>query len=57
MPALEKEMKAAQDRLAGLQKGTAMLKEAVDEEDIAQVVAKWTGIPVSACWRAKWPNF
>ena len=40
-------MKAAQDRLAGLQKGTAMLKEAVDEEDIAQVVAKWTGIPVS----------
>lgn len=47
MPALEKEMKAAQDRLAGLQKESAMLKEAVDEEDIAQVVAKWTGIPVS----------
>ncbi|MBK8574709.1 MAG: ATP-dependent chaperone ClpB [Elusimicrobia bacterium] len=47
LPALEKEMKAAQDRLAGLQKESAMLKEAVDEEDIAQVVAKWTGIPVS----------
>ena len=47
MPARVEEMKAAQDRLAGLQKGTAMLKEAVDEEDIAQVVAKWTGIPVS----------
>jgi ATP-dependent Clp protease ATP-binding subunit ClpB len=47
VPALEKEMKDAQDRLAALQKGSAMLKEAVDEEDIAQVVSKWTGIPVS----------
>ncbi|MBP9699174.1 MAG: ATP-dependent chaperone ClpB [Elusimicrobia bacterium] len=47
VPALEKEMKDAQGRLAALQKGSAMLKEAVDEEDIAQVVSKWTGIPVS----------
>jgi ATP-dependent Clp protease ATP-binding subunit ClpB len=47
LPHLEKEMKAAHDRLANLQKEKAMLKEAVDEEDIAQVVAKWTGIPVS----------
>lgn len=46
-PTLEKELKEAQDRLGGLQKGVRMLKEAVDEEDIAQVVAKWTGIPVS----------
>jgi len=46
-PALEKEMKEAQDRLAGVQKDTKMLKEEVDEEDVAQVVAKWTGIPVT----------
>jgi ATP-dependent Clp protease ATP-binding subunit ClpB len=46
-PALEKEMKDAQDRLAGVQKDTKMLKEEVDEEDVAQVVSKWTGIPVT----------
>jgi ATP-dependent Clp protease ATP-binding subunit ClpB len=46
-PALEKEMKEAQDRLAGVQKDTKMLKEEVDEEDVAQVVSKWTGIPVT----------
>ena len=40
---LEKENKALQD----VQKEGAMLKEEVDEEDIAEVVAKWTGIPVS----------
>jgi ATP-dependent Clp protease ATP-binding subunit ClpB len=30
-----------------------MLKEEVDEEDIAEVVSKWTGIPVGRCWRAR----
>ncbi len=34
-------------RLAELQKGQRMLKEEVDEEDIAEVVSKWTHIPVS----------
>ncbi|MGB8952336.1 MAG: Clp protease N-terminal domain-containing protein [Candidatus Aminicenantales bacterium] len=33
--------------LAGLQKGRKMLKEEVDEEDVAEVISKWTGIPVS----------
>ena len=33
--------------LTELQKSTKMLKEEVDEEDVAQVVSKWTGIPVS----------
>ncbi len=33
--------------LAELQKETKMLKEEVDEEDVAEVVSKWTGIPVS----------
>jgi len=46
LAAAEKEAKAAQDRLAALQKGHPMLKEEVGEEEIARIVAKWTGIPV-----------
>ncbi len=42
----EKELQEAQARFAELQKGARMLKEEVDEEDIAKLVAKWTGIPV-----------
>jgi ATP-dependent Clp protease ATP-binding subunit ClpB len=43
----ERELKEAQDRLAEMQqKGMRMLKEEVDEEDIAKLVSKWTGIPV-----------
>jgi ATP-dependent Clp protease ATP-binding subunit ClpB len=46
LSAAEKELKAAQDRLAELQKDHPMLKEEVGEEEIAKVVSKWTGIPV-----------
>jgi len=42
----EKELKAAQDKLAQLQQNHPMLKEEVGEEEIAKIVAKWTGIPV-----------
>jgi len=42
----EREMNAAQERFAAVQKGSPMLKEEVDEEDIAKLVSKWTGIPV-----------
>ena len=42
----ERTLQGAQDKLAQLQKGHPMLKEEVDEEEIAKVVAKWTGIPV-----------
>jgi ATP-dependent Clp protease ATP-binding subunit ClpB len=42
----ERELKAAQERFAALQKEAPMLKEEVDEEDIAKLVSKWTGIPV-----------
>src|SRR5690348_969743 len=42
----EKELKAAQDRIAELQKDHPMLKEEVGEEEIAKIVSKWTGIPV-----------
>ncbi len=44
---LERRMKKETDDLALLQKNNKMLKEEVDAEDIAEVVAKWTGIPVS----------
>ena len=47
LPKLEAELKqlnAQQDGAAGAQR---MLKEEVDEEDIAKIVSKWTGIPVS----------
>ena len=35
------------------QDGRALVKEEVDEEDIAEVVSRWTGIPVSRCWKAR----
>jgi len=43
---LEKQMTAENERLAQIQQDRKMLKEEVDEEDVASVVAKWTGIPV-----------
>ena len=42
----ERELEQAQTRLAELQKTGRILKEEVDEEDIAALVSKWTGIPV-----------
>jgi ATP-dependent Clp protease ATP-binding subunit ClpB len=47
IPELERKFAAEQAKLAEFQKDGVMLKEEVDEEDVAQVVAKWTGIPVS----------
>jgi ATP-dependent Clp protease ATP-binding subunit ClpB len=44
---LQQELAAETQRLADLQQESAMLKEEVDAEDIAEVVSKWTGIPVS----------
>jgi len=44
---VEKQIQAAQARLTELQGGHALLKEEVDEEDIAEIVGRWTGIPVS----------
>jgi ATP-dependent Clp protease ATP-binding subunit ClpB len=43
---LERDAQQAQARFAEMQKGARMLKEEVDEEDIAKLVSKWTGIPV-----------
>src|SRR5215218_4102651 len=47
IPELEQRLKADQDKLANFQQDGVMLKEEVDEEDVAEVVAKWTGIPIS----------
>lgn len=44
---IEKELKATSAKLQEIQKGRKMLREEVDSEDIAHVVAKWTGIPVT----------
>ncbi len=44
---IDKRLQAAQARLGELQKAGTLLKEEVTEEDIAQVISKWTGIPVS----------
>ena len=43
---LEKNLKEASKKLVDVQKDQKMLKEEVDAEDIAEIVAKWTGIPV-----------
>jgi ATP-dependent Clp protease ATP-binding subunit ClpB len=47
IPELERRIDEATAHLDELQSGTRMLKEEVDAEDIAEVVSKWTGVPVS----------
>jgi ATP-dependent Clp protease ATP-binding subunit ClpB len=47
IPNLQEEVADHEARLAGIQSDTTFLKEEVDDEDVAEVVAKWTGIPVS----------
>jgi ATP-dependent Clp protease ATP-binding subunit ClpB len=47
VPTLEREVEEATAHLAELQRDQKMLKEEVDSEDVAEVVSKWTGVPVS----------
>ena len=47
LPQLEKQLQDASGKLADLQKGQGLLKEEVTEEDIAEIVSKWTGVPVT----------
>jgi ATP-dependent Clp protease ATP-binding subunit ClpB len=47
IPEVERKLEAEQGKLAKIQQDGVTLKEEVDEEDVAQVVAKWTGVPVS----------
>ncbi len=43
----EQQLKVFEQKLAEINKGSRMLKEEVDGEDIAEIVSKWTGVPVS----------
>ncbi|MFI5034942.1 MAG: ATP-dependent Clp protease ATP-binding subunit [Acidimicrobiales bacterium] len=47
LPELEKTIERATGELAALQRDGAFLKEEVDAEDIAEVVSRWTGVPVT----------
>jgi ATP-dependent Clp protease ATP-binding subunit ClpB len=53
IPSIEKELEEKLKRLKKLQRSRRLLKEEVTEEDIAQVVARWTGIPVSRMLEAE----
>jgi ATP-dependent Clp protease ATP-binding subunit ClpB len=44
---IERQIEAANHDLEAIKSGSALLKEEIDEEDIARIVARWTGIPVS----------
>ena len=47
IPSLEKDLKAKSMRLKKLQKSRRILKEEIMEQDIADIVSRWTGIPVT----------
>jgi ATP-dependent Clp protease ATP-binding subunit ClpB len=47
LPELERSLKAEEESLAGEQKDARLLREEVTEEEIADIVSRWTGIPVS----------
>jgi ATP-dependent Clp protease ATP-binding subunit ClpB len=47
LPAIEREIDVATKELAELQRDHAFLKEEVDAEDVADVVSRWTGVPVA----------
>src|SRR4051794_28756249 len=47
LPELERRLQAEEERLASKQGGKRLLREVVTEEEIASIVSRWTGIPVS----------
>jgi len=47
LPELEKKLNDAEDKLSHADKGTRLLREEVTEEEIAGIVSRWTGIPVT----------
>jgi ATP-dependent Clp protease ATP-binding subunit ClpB len=53
IPELERQIEEASAALDELQGGQPMLKEEVDAEDVAEIVAKWTGVPVSRLMEAE----
>jgi ATP-dependent Clp protease ATP-binding subunit ClpB len=53
LPAIQKQLAGEQEKLAAMQKTQKMLTEEVDAEDVAQVVSKWTRIPVNKLLEAE----
>ena len=47
LPQLQRDLDAASKKLAEMQKSGALLREEVTDEDIAEIVSKWTGVPVT----------
>jgi len=47
IPEIKKGLSSVEKKLKNLQKNKQLLKEEIDEEDIAQVVSRWTGIPIT----------
>ncbi len=47
LPELERRLRAEEERLESKQGGTRLLREEVTEDEIAEIVARWTGIPVA----------
>src|SRR5438874_1480844 len=47
LPQLQRDIDAASKKLADMQKHGALLREEVTDEDIAEIVSKWTGVPVT----------
>jgi ATP-dependent Clp protease ATP-binding subunit ClpB len=47
VPQLQRDLDAQSQKLAEMQKGGALLREEVTDEDIAEIVSKWTGVPVT----------
>ena len=47
IPLMEKQLKEAEEELKAQEQGSRLLKEEVDEEDIAEIISRWTHIPVS----------
>ena len=50
---LEKDLQETEEKLKKLQEESSLLKEEVDSEDIANIVSRWTGIPVSKMLRSE----
>ena len=53
LPTLNKKFEEENDKLKELQKGTPLLKEEVGEEEVAEVVSRWTSIPVTRMLKAE----
>jgi len=57
LPQLQRDLERENKKLVSLQKNQKMLKEEVDEEDVTDIVSKWTGIPVGRLMEKKLINW